>query len=211
MYSTVQHAGRSTRVVGIAMTALMVAGAGWVFGNALIRDYVMPPPPATELVILAPEKPQEVLPLPEPPKVEEVKIAEPPPLVAPPELPVVVEEPVIVAPPAPVVPVTPAPSPAPVLAGSDRVSPKLRSVDKPPYPSQSIRAQEEGTTHLEVCVGANGRVNSATVAGSSGHARLDEAAVKWLRSARFTPGSIGGRPQSMCGHNVYYEWSLEDA
>ena len=210
MYSTVQHARSSTRVVGIAMTGLMVAGASWVFGNALIRDYVTPPPPATELILLAPETPQEVLPLPEPPKVEEVKVAEPPPLLAPPEIPFVVEEPVIVAPPAPVVPVAPV-TPSPAIAGSDRVPPKLRSVDKPPYPSQSIRAQEQGTTHLSVCVGANGRVNSASIAGSSGHARLDEAAVKWVRSARFTPGSIGGRAQSMCGHNVYYEWSLENA
>jgi protein TonB len=191
------------------MTGLMVAGASWVFGNALIRDYVTPPPPATELIILAPETPQEVLPLPEPPKVEEVKVAEPPPLLAP-EIPFVVEEPAIVAPPAPVVPIAPV-TPSPAIGGSDRVPPKLRSVDKPPYPSQSIRAQEQGTTHLSVCVGANGRVNSANIAGSSGHARLDEAAVKWVRSARFTPGSIGGRAQSMCGHNVYYEWSLENA
>ncbi len=211
MYSATQHAGGSTRLVGLAMTGLMVAGAGWVFGNALIREYVIPPPP-TELVIIAPEKPQEVLPLPPEPEVKEVKLAEPPPLVAPPELPVVVEEPVIVAPPAPVVPVVPVtPSPAPALAGSDRVPPKLRPGDKPPYPSQSIRAQEEGVTHISVCVGANGRVNSASVAGSSGHARLDDAALKWVRSARFTPGSVGGRAQSMCGHNVYYEWNLEDA
>ena len=209
MYSSAQHAGRSTRFVGIAMTGLMVAGAGWVFGEALVREFVVTAPTATELVILAPETPPVVLPVPEPPEVE-VAVAEPPPLLAPPDPPVVpVAEPVMVAPPAPVVPT--APVTAPVLAGSDRVPPKLRSVDKPPYPSQSIRAREEGTTHLAVCVGANGRVSSATVAGSSGHSRLDEAAARWVRNARFTPGSVGGRAQSMCGHNVYYQWNLEDA
>jgi outer membrane biosynthesis protein TonB len=49
-----------------------------------------------------------------------------------------------------------------------------------------------------------------SIAGSSGSQRLDEAAAKWLRNERFTPGSVGGVAQSMCGHDVYYEWNLKD-
>jgi protein TonB len=82
---------------------------------------------------------------------------------------------------------------------------------KPPYPPQSLRAGEEGTTRLEVCVTAQGRVQSVSVVGNSGFPRLDEAAARWMRNARFKPGSVGGVPQAMCGHDVLYQWRLEDA
>jgi protein TonB len=93
----------------------------------------------------------------------------------------------------------------------DTTPPRLIVANKPPYPSQSLRAQEEGTTHLEVCVTAQGRVQSVTIAGNSGHPRLDEAAARWMRNARFKPGLVAGVPQAMCGHDVYYQWKLEDA
>jgi protein TonB len=91
-----------------------------------------------------------------------------------------------------------------------RKVPRLISKEKPPYPAPDIRGRNEGDTGVEVCVAANGRVSSVQLATSSGHPRLDAAALKWVRSARFTPGSVGGAPQSMCGHTVVYEWRLED-
>ena len=75
----------------------------------------------------------------------------------------------------------------------------------------SIRANEQGVSTLDVCVDARGRVSSATLAASSGHTTLDSAALKWVRSARFTPGKLDGVAQSVCGHTVVYEWNLEDA
>ena len=96
-------------------------------------------------------------------------------------------------------------------AKAARLSPKLRPGDKPPYPTTSVRAQEQGVTGLQVCVDARGRVASASLAASSGHVRLDESALKWVRDARFTPGSVDGVAQAMCGHSVVYEWKLEDA
>jgi protein TonB len=109
------------------------------------------------------------------------------------------------APPAP-----PAPPPLTSPIG-DTTPPKLVVANKPPYPAQSLRAQEEGTTHLEVCVTAQGRVQSVSIVSNSGHPRLDEAAARWMRNARFKPGTVGGVPQAMCGHDVYYQWKLEDA
>ncbi len=97
-----------------------------------------------------------------------------------------------------------APSARPV-----RLSPKMLPAESPPYPLQSIRGNEEGLSRLEVCVDARGRVTSASIAASSSHPRLDDAALKWVRSARFRPGSIDGNPQVMCGHPVDYEWNLE--
>jgi periplasmic protein TonB len=209
VYANVKHAGRSTRVIGIAVAALMTAGAGWVFSEGIRQDFMPMLEKRTELVMIAPEEEPLPLPVEKEEPIKEAKL-EQPELVAP-DIPFVPPEPVITAPPAPEVPVA-VPTPGPVnTAGSDRVAPKLQAGAKPEYPVASIRASEQGTTHLEVCVTDKGRVQSVTVAESSGSPRLDQAAAKWLRSERFTPGMVGGVPQPMCGHDVYYKWNLEDA
>lgn len=207
MYATPQHPGSRSRLFGVAASAVMLVGAGYMFSHGMIQDYITPPEP-TELVILTQEKPQEVLPLPE---IKEISADLPPPpeLLAPPVEFVPDIPPVIVAPPAPVEPVAPVVA-APAPTGT-RTTPKLRAGDKPPYPAASIRASEQGTTKLELCVSAQGRVQSVSVAGTSGFSRLDEAAAKWVRNARFSPGTVGGQAQSMCGYNIFYEWNLEDA
>jgi protein TonB len=192
------------------MSALVIGVVGYGATRDIFHYEAEPVPPPMIVTMLEPDTPDVVLPVPE--KVEVPVETAPPELVAPPiEVPPDIT-PVIIAPPAPVVPpapVTPAPVAAP--AGSDRIAPKLQTRDEPPYPPQSLRANEEGTTHLEVCVNNAGRVTSASVAGSSGHLRLDDSALRWIRSARFAPGKVGGVAQSMCGHDVYYEWRLDKA
>jgi TonB family protein len=42
---------------------------------------------------------------------------------------------------------------------------------------------------LDVCIAANGRVTSGSIASSSGYPRLDDAALKWLKDQRFAPVS----------------------
>lgn len=196
---------------GIVSAAVLTLGAGWVFSEGIRQDIFPTLEKRTELVMI--EQKEEPLPLPvkkeEPPP--EVKV-EVPELVAPPDPPIIPEDPVITAPPAPEAPVAPPPEPGPVsTAGSDRVAPKLQASAKPAYPAASIRAAEQGTTHLEVCVTDKGRVQSVSVVESSGYPRLDDAAAKWLRNERFTPGKVGGVPQPVCGHDVFYQWDLEDA
>jgi protein TonB len=184
---------------GAMTAALITAVTAYGVSVAATRSFVPPVQELTELFILAPEKPEEVKPLP----VEEkpVVVDKPKELVAPP-----------IEPPPQVVPVMTAPPTPPVTAPiGDTVPPKLVVANKPPYPAQSLRAQEEGTTHLEVCVTAQGRVQSVVIAANSGHPRLDEAAARWMRNARFRPGTVGGVAQAMCGHDVYYQWKLEDA
>jgi protein TonB len=92
-----------------------------------------------------------------------------------------------------------------------RISPKLRSQEKPPYPSEAIRGRHEGNTGIGLCIDARGRVTSANLVKSSGYPRLDEAALKWVKDARFSPGTVDGAAQAVCGHTVVYEWRLEDA
>jgi len=62
-----------------------------------------------------------------------------------------------------------------------------------PYPRMSRRRGEEGTVVLLVHVYADGRVGHIDIARSSGHRRLDEAAVKAARSTTFTPAMQFGR------------------
>jgi len=209
MYATPKTSKGGARAAGVITSAAMLLAGGYIFTYGMIRQYVAPAPDPTELVILEQQKPQEVLPLPE---VKTVELDTPPPpeLTAPPIEFVPDIPPVIVAPAAPIEPVVAPVAPAPAPTG-DRTTPKLRSTDKPPYPSASIRAAEQGTTKLQLCVTAQGRVQSVSVAGTSGFARLDEAAAKWVRNARFAPGTAGGSPTAMCGYNIFYEWNLEDA
>lgn len=97
---------------------------------------------------------------------------------------------------------TPKP-PAPIIP------PRLTARETPPYPPPSVRAGEEGVTGLSLCVDPRGRVTLATLAVSSGHPRLDEAALKWIRTARFTPATQAGAPVATCNFPVDYEWRLE--
>ena len=88
------------------------------------------------------------------------------------------------------------------------LAPKMKPMASPPYPLAEIRANAQGTTALELCIDAGGRVTSAKLARSSGHARLDEAALAWVRQARFAPGLVDGVAQPVCGHPVEYVWRL---
>jgi protein TonB len=209
MYGTIQHSGRRTRLAGVATAVLMTAGAGYFFTSSLVYDFVPMVEKKMEVFLMAPKEEPLPLPVEKEKPVEKVDVKQPE-LVAP-DIPFVPETPVITAPLAPEVPAV-AVAPGPTSPnGSDRVPPKLRSTDKPPYPVQSVRASEQGTTHLEICVTDKGNVQSVSIAGSSGFPRLDEAAAKWVRNARFSPGSVGGVAQSMCGHDVFYQWNLSDA
>lgn len=212
MYRTTQHSSSKTRTVGmIAATGLTLA-FGYALAKGMDLDILPKDDTAIQMVILTPPEPMK--------PVEEVKKVETPieqPLAAPelvaPEIDFVVETPPVIV--APVAEPTPIPDPVPAApapaVGTDRIAPKLNAGAKPAYPPAAQRAGEQGTTHLRVCVNPQGRVTSVNVVDTSGSQRLDDAAAKWLRNERFTPGKIGGVPQAMCDHDVYYKWNLQDA
>ena len=148
-----------------------------------------------------------------PPKVEPVK---PRPLpavshrVSAPEL-----KPAPPAPPAPVMtavaeapatyavppqPTAPAkPDPAPVAAPTPPVSKARFDAEylqnpAPAYPRASRRAGDEGRVLLRVLVTAQGTASAVQVQASSGHPRLDEAALETVRQWRFVPAKRGADP-----------------
>jgi protein TonB len=84
--------------------------------------------------------------------------------------------------------------PAPPVRTAAAVDPRwpLTQAD---YPSASVRLGEEGSVLLELTLGSDGRVLEARVIESSGHARLDQAAVdEAVRAWRLRPATLDGTP-----------------
>ncbi len=63
------------------------------------------------------------------------------------------------------------------------------------YPPAAMRLGEAGTVVLRVLVDAQGRAAEVHLARSSGFSRLDLAATKAMREARFKPHTEAGVPR----------------
>jgi protein TonB len=107
---------------------------------------------------------------------------------------------VVRGPVAPVAPaVTAAPEPvaavaAPVLPAAPTAPSAVAGTHTiPPYPDLARRLGEEGMVVLDVALDADGRVTDVRVNRSSGSARLDGAAVAWVRDNwRYRPATRDG-------------------
>lgn len=82
----------------------------------------------------------------------------------------------------------PAPKLIPASAVRYLVEPKMA------VPLLSRRMGEQGTVVLLIVVDAQGLLKEASVKQSSGYARLDQAALQEIRSARFAPYVENGQP-----------------
>lgn len=96
-------------------------------------------------------------------------------------------------------PVVDPPPRAPTLSASSPVSqptvlPHYRRNRPPAYPAAARREGWEGLVVLEVHLDAAGAVETLRVKDSSGHAVLDQAALKAVRVWRFHPARIAGVP-----------------
>ena len=81
----------------------------------------------------------------------------------------------------------------------------------PLYPPAAQRARESGTVLLRVVVDTQGRPAEVTVARSSGYRRLDEAAMRAVREARFRPYIEDGQPREAVVPDleVVFRWAPE--
>lgn len=199
---------KPNHLVGVSAAVIVTGLAALGISAGLAKEVFMPAKPETVMAILdAPEdtiEPVEVV----QPDIENIEIepdSTPIEIVIPDIVfDVPTETPIAVEPEPPKPPTT-------VASVSNSVAPKLIVSNKPPYPPQSIRAQEQGVTTISVCVNESGRTQSAQVTKSSGYARLDEAALTWMKAARFRPAKVDGKTRAVCNHTVAYEWNLEDA
>ena len=202
-YADQQMSGN--RVVAIIIVALIHVAVGYALVTGLAYsaikkavervttvDIEEPPPPEEEPP--PPPEQQEVMPPP--------PVAPPPPINIAPAPPPIQTQPTI-PPPAP--PALRVPPPAPVAAPPappppPRVQPKSATPRGNPgswanandYPSRALREEREGVTRFSVQIGADGRVTSCNITGSSGHPDLDSTTCSLIqRRARFNPATDG--------------------
>ncbi len=154
-------------------------------------------PPQLEVAPAREPEPTPPEPTPQPPEprllptpVVNTPTPEPVPPAPPPETAINPEPP---APPPPVL----APSTAPVAAAEPvteppKVDASYKGNRQPGYPPLSRRLNEQGTVLLDVQVLTDGRVGDIRVGRSSGHDRLDQAALQAVKRWKFTPATRGG-------------------
>ena len=70
----------------------------------------------------------------------------------------------------------------------------------PAYPAISKRLGEQGRVVVRVLIDENGLPQQAELQTSSGHARLDQAALNAVMSWRYVPGRKAGKVQAMWFH-----------
>jgi protein TonB len=81
--------------------------------------------------------------------------------------------------------------PVPLIEGV-RLDPR-RPLTQPAYPAPDIRAGNEGNADIEVYVLPNGRVGDARIVRSTGHPRLDQAAIEEAKKSwRLIPATRDG-------------------
>jgi protein TonB len=146
-----------------------------------------PPPPKPRVTPPAPPPVIATPPAPTPESTQPaVAVVEPTP-VAPPEPAPAAPAPVVVqAPPAP-----PAPPPEPRTIDIGAV--RYRQQPVLAYPAASRRFGETGRVSVRVRVDASGQPDAMHVVRSSGHPRLDAAALDAVRATRFHPYTQDGR------------------
>jgi len=62
------------------------------------------------------------------------------------------------------------------------------------FPLLSRRANESGEVVVRIVVDTSGHLKDASIQRSSGYARIDQAALQDIRSARFVPYKEDGQP-----------------
>lgn len=185
--------------VVIAVHVLLIAAAAtWKYTTAererepqlVVYDVDLTPPPPP---------PEDARPVPPPPVVQAPK---PPIVLHLPQQPVVAVTPELPreqpAPPAPPQPPAAAPAPPQPVAAGD-LSSSMIHAPSPRYPIEARRKREQGTVLLAVLLGTDGNVAEIRVARSSGHSRLDQAALNAVRRWRWSPTIRNGEPVQVRG------------
>jgi protein TonB len=180
------------RFVSIAAVALLHVVIIYALASGLAAQMIQRLPDELNTEVIK-EKPPDQNKLPPPPPPELVK--PPPPFVPPPDINVQAETTNNNA----ITQVTTKvdqPKPqisAPASIGRPHACPNGRW-----YPPEAIRLNHEGTTTLAFTIGTDGGISNVTVAESSGHDELDQAAVNCAGSwSNYRPAMQNGQPISV--------------
>lgn len=177
--------------VAIGALLHMRSEHGKVTRHALtVVDLTPPPAPPSAAEKPPPPQPPSRVTIPAPaleiPRTQPVPIAIVDPLPASPQI--------VAAPPAP-----PAPPAQPSVVQAKDLGTRMLSAVPPRYPAECRRRREQGTVVLSLVLDVEGRVASISVAESSGHSRLDEAALRAVRKWRWAPTMRDGNPVMVRG------------
>ncbi len=85
----------------------------------------------------------------------------------------------------------------------DIVPPKELRRPSVQYPPASQNDGDEGTVTLLLAVQTDGSISDIRIARSSGYQRLDAAAVRSLRQAKFQPATCHGKPIAVRIHQSF--------
>jgi periplasmic protein TonB len=164
--------------------------------------------PSIQGILIAAPKKEEVIPIPPPPKPPEKKPEEPKkklPKALPSERAVKAQEPEPLPPLEEVKEVPQEARPEPVVPPS--ADAQQVNNPAPAYPAISKKLKEEGTVLLTILVTKEGRVAEAQIKTSSGHKRLDDAAVRAIKRWKFNPATQAGEPVDYW-YEIDFEFSL---
>ncbi|MDK2123000.1 energy transducer TonB [Parachitinimonas caeni] len=193
----------------LLVVGLHVGMLAWAFSRPATPPPVTPP---TVIGVLLPESPPAPVeppkPLPAAPEVHKAPV--PKPVAALPLPKAAPSERAVTAPPetaAPGKPEAPAASPASAPTPPAPAAPPVPAPVTPPrtdaahlnnpapaYPPASRKLGEQGRVLLDVYILPNGAVGEIKLKQSSGHARLDEAALNAVRRWRYLPAKRGDEP-----------------
>jgi periplasmic protein TonB len=175
------------RFVSVAVVALFHVIVIYALASGLAAQLIEKIPEDLTTQVIK-EKPPDQNKLPPPPPPELVK--PPPPFVPPPDINVQVEQTNTNAITQVTTKVEPKQLPSnPASIGRPHNCPQARW-----YPPEAIRLNHEGTTTLAFTVGTDGSVSNVTVANSSGHDELDQAAVNCAAGWTYRPAVMNGQP-----------------
>jgi protein TonB len=199
----------SRQITSIALVALLHVGIIYALVSGLGEQAVQALRQPLEAKIIQPAQ----LPPPEAPPPPPPKLLAPPPVFIPPPLVQIAQPP----PPIPVIahvtqvkPVTPppAPAPAPVVQKTAAGLDPNQSCAPPEYPEEAEDMEQTGVSVLQFLIDTSGHVAGSRIESSSGHASLDNAALRALSQCKFKPaiGSDGSPQESWT--SIRYVWQL---
>jgi TonB family protein len=89
------------------------------------------------------------------------------------------------------------------VTGHRLLNPKECAPAQSDYPPDSLRANEQGTTTVEVEVSQQGQLTGTRVAESSGYPRLDEVSLRLVYRCMFSAAPVSAK------YRIQYVWKLE--
>ena len=194
------YPSRTGRPVGFALVVLLHAGLITLLFLSIGTQRIAVGPKALEVRAIEDIKPPPPD-APPPPPPPAAPLAPPPPFIPLPEI--TVATPPSAAPTVAVATTTPAPAPAPAAPPATPAKRALPDIDlrhssDPLYPPESRRRAEQGLVVLLVLVEADGQPSEIRLEQSSGHDRLDQAAIDGAKhNLRYIAGTVDGKAERM--------------